>query len=109
MIVLIMEKVPIGLRGELSRWMIEPRTGVFVGKPSAMVRDKLWEKVCRGAKGGAAILLFSSQTEQGFTVRTYGDTSRTLIDMEGLTLVHIPQRQRDAAKPDSNNAPDSQV
>ena len=30
-VILMLERVPTGLRGELSRWMIEPRTGVFVG------------------------------------------------------------------------------
>lgn len=94
MTVLILERVPAGLRGELSRWMIEPRTGVFVGRVSAMVRDRLWDKAEAGAKGGAGMLLFSSPTEQGFVARTFGDTSRALIDWEGLTLVHIPKTSR---------------
>jgi CRISPR-associated protein Cas2 len=98
MIVLILERVPAGLRGELSRWMIEPRTGVFVGRVSGMVRDKLWQKAARDAKGGAGILLFASQTEQGFSVRTFGDTTRGLLDWEGLTLVHIPKRTRDSSE-----------
>ena len=45
MVVLFMEHVPPSLRGKLSRWMIEPRAGVFVGSISAMVREKLWESV----------------------------------------------------------------
>lgn len=94
MVVLIMERVPASLRGELSRWMLEPRTGVFVGRISAMVRDKLWDKAVKGAKGGAGILLFSSQTEQGFAVRTFGDTNRVVMDWEGLLLVHVPQKKR---------------
>ena len=95
MVVLILERVPIGLRGELSRWMLEPRTGVFVGKLSAIVRDKLWQKAVRDAKGGAGMLLYSSQAEQGFSVRTFGDTTRALMDWEGLLLVHVPKRSRD--------------
>ena len=91
MVVLILEKVPATLRGELSRWMIEPRTGVFVGQISAMVRERLWEMVVKGSKGGGVILLWSSPTEQGFKWRTFGDSKRLLVDFEGLTLVHIPQ------------------
>ncbi|WP_395143015.1 type I-E CRISPR-associated endoribonuclease Cas2e [Armatimonas sp.] len=91
MVVLILEKVPATLRGELSRWMIEPRTGVFVGQISAMVRDRLWELAVKGAKGGGITLLWSSPTEQGFQWRTFGDSKRLLIDFEGLTLVHIAQ------------------
>ena len=46
MIVMILEKVPVRLRGELTRWLIEPRQGVFVGHINAMVRERLWEKCC---------------------------------------------------------------
>src|SRR5205807_9390439 len=92
MVILILERVPAGLRGELSRWMIEPRAGVFVGTPSGLVRDKLWTKVTKSARGGAALLIHSSRTEQGFTVRTHGDPSRHPVDIEGLTLVRIPAR-----------------
>lgn len=100
MIVLMMERVPASLRGELSRWMIEPRTGVFVGKLSATVRDMLWEKACKGVKGGAAMLAYSTPNEQGFTVRSHGDTSRTLVDMEGLMLVHVPKKSRGSKEED---------
>ena len=92
MTVLILERVPATLRGELSRWMIEPRTGVFVGKVSAMVRDRLWDKARLGAKSGAGMLLYSSQTEQGFSARSFGETTRDLVDWEGLTLVYTPKR-----------------
>jgi CRISPR-associated protein Cas2 len=94
MVVLILERVPTSLRGELSRWMIEPKAGVFVGKVSAMVRDKLWEQACKKAKDGAAMMLYNSMTEQGFTVRTFGATSRSIVDFEGLLLVRIPNSTR---------------
>ena len=95
MVVLILERVPTSLRGELSRWMVEPRAGVFVGNLPAIVRDKLWQKAARDAKGGAGTLLYSSQSEQGFDVRSFGDTSRALMDWEGVLLVHITKRARD--------------
>lgn len=87
MVVLMLERVTPGLRGEISRWMIEPKAGVFVGKMSAMVRDRLWEKAEQSSKGGAGMMLHSSNTEQGFTVRTFGDTSRSIVDVDGLWLV----------------------
>jgi CRISPR-associated protein Cas2 len=99
MVILILERVPAGLRGELSRWMIEPRAGVFVGIPSGLVRDRLWTKVTKSAPGGAAVLIHSSRTEQGFTVRTHGDPSRHPVDIEGLTLVRIPSRSPPAGGP----------
>ena len=90
MVILICEKVPVGLRGELSRWMIEPKTGVFVGKMSALVRDKLWQRVELKLKGGAAILAYPSPNEQGFVIKSCGDTTRELVNYDGLMLVKIP-------------------
>ncbi len=91
MVVIVLERVPPGLRGELTRWLLEPKTGVFVGQVSAMVRDKLWEHVCANVREGASILIHSSDTEQGFAVRLWGRTSRTVVDFEGLSLVRIPK------------------
>jgi len=91
MVILVLERVPVGLRGELSRWMIEPKANVFVGKMSAMVRDKLWEAACTGCKEGAALMIHPSRTEQGFSIRTWGPTSRRIVDYEGLLLVYIPK------------------
>ena len=93
MVVLILERVKPALRGELSRWLIEPRAGVFVGNLSGLVRDRLWEKICEEAGEGAALLIQTARTEQGFLVRTHGDLSRELVDVEGLTLVRIPGEQ----------------
>jgi CRISPR-associated protein Cas2 len=90
MTVLLLEKVPASLRGELSRWLLEPKGGVFVGQISAMVRERLWELAVQGSQGGAGMLLWSSPTEQGFAWKSFGDTTRSLIDFEGLWLVHIP-------------------
>jgi len=90
MVILICEKVPDGLRGELSRWMIEPKTNVFVGKMSAMVRDKLWMRVQDKLKGGAAILAYPAPTEQGFLIKSCGDPTRELVSYDGLMLVRIP-------------------
>jgi CRISPR-associated protein Cas2 len=92
MIVLLMEKVPVSLRGEITRWMIELRPGVFAGNLSAMVRDKLWEHICQKLRGGAATLLQSAANEQGYTVRTFGDTARKIRDFDGLQLVTVPSR-----------------
>lgn len=93
-VVLLTERAPAGLRGELSRWMIEPRAGVFVGNLSAMVRDKLWEKVCREPPPVAAMLICGAQTEQRFVIRTHGDPTREIVDWEGLQLVKIKTKRK---------------
>ena len=52
MVVIILQKVPVRLRGELSRWLLEPTPGVFLGHVNAMMRDKLWEKCCQKCEEG---------------------------------------------------------
>jgi CRISPR-associated protein Cas2 len=90
MIVMILEKVTTGLRGELNRWLIEPRSGVFVGHVSARVRERLWEKAIRQKRSGGVIQVWSTNTEQHFKIRMAGETSRNLVEIEGLQLVMIP-------------------
>jgi CRISPR-associated protein Cas2 len=88
---MILERVPTSLRGELTRWLIEPKAGVFVGSVSALVRDKLWEKACQSAQGGACILVHSANCEQGFAVRLWGRASREVVDYDGLQLIRVPR------------------
>ncbi len=98
MVVLILENVPTRLRGELSRWMIEPHAGVFVGSVSGMVRDKLWEEAKKSQTEGGATLAYNSNTEQGFAVRTFGKTRREIVELEGLMLVRVPARSEKPEK-----------
>ena len=87
MVILFLKRTSPSLRGELSRWMIEPQAGVFVGNISALVRDKLWDYVREEAQDASAMMLCGAQTEQGFTIRCAGDDSRRPRDFDGLTLV----------------------
>jgi CRISPR-associated protein Cas2 len=88
--IIILEKATPSLKGALTRWMLEVRTGVFVGTVSARVRDKLWQLVrTRNATGGS-LLIYRARNEQGFCVEANGDTSRSIIDIDGLQLVQKP-------------------
>ena len=93
MVVFMLEKVPISLRGELTRWMLELKAGVFVGTISAMVRDLLWVKITWSLKSGGAIMIRTDTSEQGFAVSYWGETSRKIEDFEGLWLVGVEQKQ----------------
>jgi CRISPR-associated protein Cas2 len=90
MVVMILEKVTSGLRGELSRWLIEPRSGVFVGHVSARVRDRIWEKCVKRKRVGGVVQIWTANNEQGFGIQMLGDTSRELVEEEGLFLIRIP-------------------
>lgn len=94
MVVIIIENVPNSLRGRLSRWLIEPKAGVFVGKISALVREKLWEMCVANKKTGNVIQIWSDANEQGFSVRSEGDTNRKIIDYEGLWFVFHPLKAK---------------
>jgi CRISPR-associated protein Cas2 len=89
-IVLVLEKVPVSLRGELTRWLLELKAGVFVGRVSAIVRDLLWEKVCDKMSAGGGFMIHPTNNEQGFALRTHGTTKRQVTDYEGLSLISIP-------------------
>ena len=90
MVVMILEKVPTSLRGELTRWLIEPHTGVFVGHVNARVRDRLWEKCRENKRAGGIVQIWATNTEQRFDIRMAGTTTRDVVDYEGLKLIRVP-------------------
>ena len=90
MIVMILEKVPTSLRGELSRWLVEARTGVFIGHVSGMVRDRLWDKCCQSKRAGGVLQVWTTNNEQRFQMRASGDTSRRIVNLDGVQLIQIP-------------------
>ena len=93
MVVIILENLPQGVRGELSRWMLQPHAGVFVGHVSGMVRERLWEKCCKSCKEGGVVMIWTTNNEQHYEIRMYGDTKRKIVEYEGLQLVCYPERQ----------------
>lgn len=101
MVIMILEKVPPSLRGELTRWLIEAKSGVYIGHMNGMVREKLWE-MCLNARGGGAVFqAWSTNTEQHFKMRLHGHTGRAVVEWEGLQLIQetkeelsIPQKRR---------------
>lgn len=90
MVIMILESVPVSLRGELTRWLVEPHPGVFVGHVNARVRDKLWEKCCQAKRTGGVFQAWSTNNEQHYRMRSAGETRRTVVDFEGLALIRIP-------------------
>ncbi|MGW2653042.1 type I-E CRISPR-associated endoribonuclease Cas2e [Streptomyces sp. NPDC001478] len=89
MTVIVLTNCPAGLRGFLTRWLLEISPGVFIGSPSTRVRDILWEEVRTYSGQGRALLAHTTDNEQGFTFRTH-DHSWHPTDHEGITLLHRP-------------------
>lgn len=98
MIVLILEKVSPSLRGEVSRWLFEVKAGVFTGKLSALVRDDLWNYVAGKLGEGSALLIHSTNNEQGFGIRTMGNGSRLFEDVDGILLPAVPAKASQTSK-----------
>ena len=85
--------VPAFVRGALSRWLIEPAPGLYVGTVSARVRDQLWSAVAQAVNDGAAVLIHPDNNEQGFTIKTAGTRRREVIDFDGLQLIRFNAQQ----------------
>ncbi len=92
MVMIVVEKVPQSLRGEISRWLMEISTGVFFGQASAIVRESIWSKACEKMGEGGVVMIHPWQNEQGFLLRWAGNVSREFVEMDGLTMVRKPHR-----------------
>jgi len=93
MIVLTLTDCPVSLRGDLTKWLVEINTGVFVGRVSARVRDKLWERVKDSLKHGRATLVFSARNEQHMDFRVHNSEWEP-IDFDGVKLILRPSPAR---------------
>jgi CRISPR-associated protein Cas2 len=71
MTVIVVAACPVGLRGHLTRWLLEISAGVFVGKVSAWVRELLWLPTVEMVKTGRAIMVFSANNEQGLEFKVH--------------------------------------
>lgn len=87
--VLVLNSVPAGLRGDVTRWFMEIATGVYVGNVSARIRDELWERILSLAGRGRAIMVYPARNEQGYVVRTY-QYDWEPEEFDGLTLMMRP-------------------
>ena len=87
--VMILEKVPTVLRGELSRWLTPVGGGVHVGRVSALVRDQLWALALAKAGQGRVIQIWQCRGEPGYALRVHGLVASQLVDLEGLPMIAI--------------------
>jgi CRISPR-associated protein Cas2 len=94
MLVIVVENVPPRLRGRLAVFLIEARTGVYVGDVSKRVREMLWHQVVFYCKDGNALMMWSTNTESGFDFETVGVNRRMPIDLDGFKLVSfMPEKE----------------
>ncbi len=86
MTVVILTAVPPGLRGHLTRWLLEISPGVFVGHIAARVRDLLWERIVEFVQDGRALMVYTSRNEQRMAFKVHGN-DWTPVDYDGVILM----------------------
>lgn len=86
MTVVVLTAVPLGLRGHLTRWLLEISPGVYIGHVSARVRELLWERVREFVEEGRALLVYSANNEQHLEFEVHGH-DWTPVDYDGITLM----------------------
>ncbi len=89
---IVLERVPPSLRGELARWMVEVTAGIFVGRLSALVRDKMWKKIIERKREGGAVIVQVKDNEQHFDITMDGFPGRSVVDFDGMQLVRVKPR-----------------
>ncbi len=92
MVVLVLTACPAGLRGHVTRWLLEISPGVFVGKLSQRTRDRLWQQVVENSSGGRAIMVFNQRGEQGLGFKVHRCDWQP-IDLDGVQLVLRPDAE----------------
>jgi len=92
--VMTLKKVPVSLRGDLTKWMQEIATGVYIGNFNSKVREKLWERVKENVKDGEATMSYAYRNEIGYQFETW-KTSQKVIDVDGIPLVYISLQEQE--------------
>ncbi len=84
--VITVKNVPKSLRGDLTKWMQEIATGVYVGNFNSKVREQLWNRVLDSIDGGEATISYSYRNEIGYSFNTI-NAQRKVVDLDGVPLV----------------------
>lgn len=68
-------------------WMLEIRAGVYVGRYSRRVRERIWAEVEELIELGDAVMAWDARNDQGYDFATVGHNRRMPVDFDGLKLV----------------------
>lgn len=95
--VVTLKKSTPSLRGDLTKWMQEIATGVYVGNFNSRIRKKLWDRITSTVGDGEATMSYACRNEIGYQFITW-NTERENIDYEGIPLVLLPAREGSSPK-----------
>ena len=74
------------LQGQLSRKLLEIRSGVYIGRLSKRQLEVLWEAVV-ASEPKAALLVYAAKTETGISMKSIGKHRYQIVDSDWLQLV----------------------
>jgi CRISPR-associated protein Cas2 len=103
MTVIVLAACPVGLRGHLTRWLLEISPGVFVGRINSRVRSQVWNRVTEMVKTGRAIMVHNADNEQGLAFQVHAH-DWVPVDFEGISLMLRPDTRTDPAPTGWSNA-----
>ena len=96
MTVITMSNAPVSLRGDLTKWMQEIATGVYIGNLNSRVREELWERVTQSVAKGQATLSYATRNELGYQFVTHR-TKQVNVSFDGIPLVMILKEENHIA------------
>ena len=91
--VITVKNAPQSLKGDLTKWMQEIATGVYVGNFNIKVREELWRRVKENVGDGEATISYAFRNEIGYSFDTI-HAKREVINCEGIPLVLLPLTEK---------------
>jgi CRISPR-associated protein Cas2 len=91
--VIVLSACPPGLRGQLTRWLLEIAPGVFVEHVPGRVRDLLWDRIIGLVGRGRALMVYSTDGEQRLAFKVHGHHWAP-EDHDGIHLMRRPPTGR---------------
>lgn len=90
MTVVTLTNVSSSLRGDLTKWLQEISTGVYVGNINTRIREELWLRIIDNIKQGQATMSYAKRNEIGYDFLVH-NTKREVIYYDGIPLVFLPK------------------
>jgi CRISPR-associated protein Cas2 len=88
MTILIVEGAPNRLKGRLTLWMSEIKTGVYVADCNRKMREWIWKTVKENIGRGSALIVWStSRAEFGYDMDFVGSAHMEVVEYDGIKLM----------------------
>ncbi|OXZ31242.1 type I-E CRISPR-associated endoribonuclease Cas2 [Finegoldia magna] len=95
--VITLKNSPPSLRGDLTKWMQEISTGVYVGNFNTKIREELRDRVVESVGSGEATMTYAYRNEIGYEFETH-NSNKISIDFDGIPLVFTPTNPKESKK-----------